>query len=190
MMRSRSSLTHETSAAMMSGWLTSRTKLRQSDLRMDHCRASRMGRAKARRAGLAACVEAGGAWRARLPAAAGRSAEGALPLLGRAIREAVVEAGELLHAEVFARGLGGALEGEAAADEHDQLVHEVGVLHHVRGADDGAAGVREVAEQFHELEFRGRDRGRSWAHRGREWRAWRATRRRRSRACAGRRRAG
>ena len=63
-----------------------------------------------------------------------------------------------MHAEVFARRLGGALEGETSADQDDELIHEVGVFHHVRGADDGAAGVRQVAEQLHELEFRGRSR--------------------------------
>jgi hypothetical protein len=36
------------------------------------------------------------------------------------------------------------------------LVHEVDILHDVGRAEDGAAAVREVAKEFHELEFRGR----------------------------------
>ena len=57
--------------------------------------------------------------------------------------------------EVVAHVGGGPLEGETAGDEDDEFVDQEGVFHHVRGADDGAAGIREVAEQAHELEFRG-----------------------------------
>ena len=48
--------------------------------------------------------------------------------------------------EIFARTLRRALKREATADQHDELVHEVGVFHDVRGADDGTAGVGEIAE--------------------------------------------
>ena len=69
-----------------------------------------------------------------------------------------------------------------------QLVHEVDVFHYVRGAEHRAATVREVAQQFHELEFRGRDQGPRSARPGTEPRAARAAPPPRSPVSAGRRR--
>lgn len=67
--------------------------------------------------------------------------------------EAGVEGGELGDLEVIAGGLSGALESEGASDEDDELVHEVGVFHHVGGANHRTTGIGEVAEEFDQLKF-------------------------------------
>ena len=72
------------------------------------------------------------------------------------LEQPLVEGDELAHAEVLARFLRRALKGEAAAGEHQELIHEVRIFDHVRGADDGAAAIRDIAQQLHERELRGR----------------------------------
>ena len=69
--------------------------------------------------------------------------------------EAGVEGGELGDLEVIAGGLSGALKSEGASDEDDELVHEVGVFHHVGGANHRATGIGEGAEEFDQLKFGG-----------------------------------
>jgi hypothetical protein len=77
------------------------------------------------------------------------------PLLGGQFLDAIVERGKALDAEMLARRSGRARKGEPTAGDNEELVEEIDVLHHMRGADDGAAEVGEFAEQLHELRFRG-----------------------------------
>ena len=142
----------QTSAAMIGGCPSRMMKFRQSLRRMVHCRAMRIG--KRHRA-------VHPSWRTRdsRPAwilrrlGCGMLGEVALPFFGSAVGELIVELGQLFDFKVFLHLIGRALEGEAAADQDDELVDEKRVLHHVRGADDGAAGVREIAEERHELKL-------------------------------------